>query len=60
MWPILVALGVYFVCEGIQKGIDENREQNRRMLPPPSKDDTSKYLPRGDYDLLDDDNWRKR
>jgi|GEM_PF-5626461 len=26
-WPIIIAVGTYLICKGIQDGIDENRNQ---------------------------------
>ncbi len=37
MWPVTIALGVYYVCKGIQEGMDENRERNPQLTHQPRK-----------------------
>lgn len=59
MWPFIVAFGAYMICKGIQDGIDQNRDQNQRRLPPRGNDDPMRYLSDDDIRLLIEDDRRK-
>jgi hypothetical protein len=50
MWPFMIAVGVYWVCKGIQEGINENHKSN--LLSNSDLDDDLHKLERIKHEVL--------